>query len=58
MKSDELHEKARNLSKKVSRFQLAQLKEDAEKGKGELAGLTRFERGDLTDLYEKEKEGR
>ncbi len=54
-----LQKKARNLSRKVSRFQLAQLKEQAEQGKGvELSGLTRYERGKVTGLYERERERR
>lgn len=37
----------------VSRFQLAELMQQAEEGKGGLAKLTRFERGQLTDAYER-----
>ncbi len=53
-----LHEKAKDLSQRVSRFQLAELEKQAEQGAGELAGLTRFEIGELTRLYEREKEER
>jgi len=50
-----LQEIAKDLSQKVSRFQLAQLKEEAEQGRGELAGLTRFEREEITRLYERDR---
>ncbi len=47
---------ARNLSQRVSRFQLAQLMQEAERGRGELSRLTRFERGELERLYERERQ--
>lgn len=44
------------VSRNVSRFQLAQLNKKAERGEGELASLTRFERGQLKKLYENKRE--
>jgi len=46
---------ANGLSLGTSRFQLAQLKREAEQGKGKLASLTRFEMAQLTQLYEHER---
>lgn len=53
MNFSKLQKLADKLSQEISRFQLAQLEKDAEQGRGELAGLTRFEIGELTRIYEK-----
>lgn len=58
MEFQEMLKKADDLSRTVSRFHLAQLEKEAEHGRGELAGLTRFEIGEITRLYEKGREDR
>lgn len=52
----QLQEKAKDLSRRISRFQIAELKKQAEQGMGELAGLKLFQLGELTRLYERERE--
>ncbi len=42
----------------LSRFQIAELKKQAEQGKGILSGLTRFEIAEVVNSYEKEREKR
>ena len=54
----ELEEMAQDLSKQVSRFELAELDRLAERGKGRLARLTRWERGEINRIYEHNRKKR
>lgn len=58
MQWSELEKMAQDLSKSVSRYDLAELERLAERGKGRLARLTRFERAEVNRIYEHERQKR
>jgi hypothetical protein len=49
----DLYDLANRLSNTISRYQLGQLKQDARQGEGVLAGLSRYQIGEVERLYEK-----